>query len=313
MADEREIEAVAQALARDIAGLGGLPERSSIAEAVIAALDAARSTQPEPEQNIEKVARQMALAADDGCFERVPYYLTDSDHEDRVSWRKLALAGFLGGAPSPPEAEGPVESKFRAARTGGSAAMNVSGSPPDGDRAENVIRVASCCDCGEMLGVEDHIRIQAEHFSQVGHQGLRFDTYMPIAEQPASPPEAEGERSACPTCEGRGYEPEFWDSQCQLCGGRRFVAGKAEGEREPSEGIERLREITAEVGRLNDRIHGSAAPCEYDAALARKDAELEELREAAKPFATLDRDEGDWWLEACERLRAALASTGDGE
>lgn len=31
-----------------------------------------------------------------------------------------------------------------------------------------------CDDCGEMLGVQDHIRIRAEHFERAGHRGQRY-------------------------------------------------------------------------------------------------------------------------------------------
>lgn len=39
-----------------------------------------------------------------------------------------------------------------------------------------------CCDCGELLGVRDHIRIRAEHFEREGHRGQRYVRAISVAE-----------------------------------------------------------------------------------------------------------------------------------
>lgn len=46
-----------------------------------------------------------------------------------------------------------------------------------------------CQDCGEMLGVQDHVRVRDEHFGYAGHRGMRF-----VEAYEAGPVDAERER-----------------------------------------------------------------------------------------------------------------------
>lgn len=46
-----------------------------------------------------------------------------------------------------------------------------------------------CQDCGEMLGVQDHVRVRDEHFGYAGHRGMRF---VEVVEK--APVDAERER-----------------------------------------------------------------------------------------------------------------------
>lgn len=51
-------------------------------------------------------------------------------------------------------------------------------------------RLVFCNDCGELLGVEDHIRIRDEHLGRAGHRGYRYEVVVP-ASSVLSPPDGD--------------------------------------------------------------------------------------------------------------------------
>lgn len=47
------------------------------------------------------------------------------------------------------------------------------------EQSKGIMRLAFCATCGELLGVEDHIRIRSEHFVDAGHRGMKLVEYGP--------------------------------------------------------------------------------------------------------------------------------------